>query len=94
MLGRRGRSSKPSASRSQAPQPKAPVSLEVQDIRLESTEIDMEAIKELTEFQGRKVAYIEKPYKEAVYVGLVGAAKTKDAGLRCGYGVMKYRNGR
>ena len=54
----------------------------------------MEAIKELTEFQGRNVAYIEKPYKEAVYVGLVGAAKTKDAGLRCGYGVMKYRNGR
>jgi hypothetical protein len=65
------------------------VSLEVADIKYESTELDIPAIKLMKEFQGAEVKYFEKSYNDAIYVGTV-----KKGGVRHGYGVMKYRNSR
>lgn len=61
--------------------PPKEVSLEVKDISLESNIVLIEALKQLEGF-------IEKPFKEAIYIGVMVD------GLRHGVGIMKYRNGR
>jgi hypothetical protein len=55
--------------------------LEFADIMLESTEVDIQTLKQID-------GYKEMRYKDAIYIGLLVSGK------RHGKGVMKYRNGR
>jgi hypothetical protein len=55
--------------------------LEFADIMLESTEVDIQTLKQID-------GYKEMRYKDAIYMGLLVSGK------RHGKGVMKYRNGR
>ena len=48
----------------------------------------------MSEHRGKEVNYVEKPYNDAIYAGLVYINYNKDSGVRHGFGVMKYRNGR
>jgi len=63
------------------PQPDASLPLQFNEISLESSEVDLEALKQVD-------GYSEVRYKDAIYLGTIITGK------RHGKGVMKYPNNR
>jgi hypothetical protein len=76
----RKKSQNSSVTRTEKPPPKF-VSLDIKDLSLESSIVLLDTLKKLP-------GYIEKTFKDALYVGVM----VDD--IRHGLGIMKYRNGR